>query len=77
MHKLEVGLFNFKFWHLWIIVLLMYLTSGYMMNAYIMNDSFYYSTFSSTLDQERIMDLIHIQRKFQFTGYLFTPLFLF
>lgn len=68
--------YNFKFWHLFIIITFLYIVVTYLAIAFIYTDNFYYASLSDKFDVDRITAMIAMQHKFQIFGYLFLPLVL-
>ena len=73
---MKTDIFNFKFWYVWLIIVLLYALITYVNNSFIYTDSFYYATLSDKLDISRITEMIALQHKFQILGYLFMPVVL-
>lgn len=69
-------LYNFKFWHLLLLIILLYAGTTYVTNTFMFTNSFYYTTLSDKLAIDRITELIFLQHKYQLWGYLFSPILL-
>lgn len=68
------SLYNFKFWHLWLIVVMFYLILSILSNIFIFTDNFYYNSLLDKFEIKRILEQISLQRKLQIFGYLFIPI---
>jgi hypothetical protein len=68
--------YEFKFWHLYIVIVLLYAAIGYVANVAIYTDSFYYNLLSERMDISRITDMITMHHKYQQIGYLVLPVIL-
>lgn len=75
--KRNTDFFNFKCWHLWAAIVLLYVSGSLLSNIYIFTDPYYYNTLSGKLTIERIAEIIAFQRKFQAFSYLFIPFMIF
>lgn len=64
----------FKWWHFYVIMCLFGVLFYWMSNHFILTDSFYFSSFSGSLDIDKIESLIQINKKFQWIGYIGIPL---
>ena len=71
---LKKELYNFKFWYLFLIITVFYLSIIYLTNTFIYTNAFYYEALSQKMNVDRIKDIIEMQRKYQIIGYCFYPL---
>jgi hypothetical protein len=70
------SIYNFKWWHLFFIFSLIYLSLAYLTNVVILTDSFYYSSLGDQLSIDRISEVIKFSKKFQWIGYCTMPILL-
>lgn len=68
--------YDFKWWQLFLVIAGIYLSLAYMINNFVLTDSFYYSDFSSQLNSESINKIIELNKKFQWISYLLFPILL-
>lgn len=71
---MKENIFQFKFWKLWAIIVLFYLILSFLLNTYILTESFYYNSLYGQLDSQRIVQVTSFQKKIERIGYLFIPL---
>jgi len=64
----------FKWWHFYLIMCIFGIMFYWMTNHFILTDTFYFSSFSSSLDIDKIESLIQINKRFQWIGYMAIPL---
>lgn len=75
-NSVKSGIFNFKFWPVWLIIVLLYILNTFISNIFVYTDTYYSSLLIDKFDSDRIMSMIVMQNKFQILGYFFIPVVL-
>jgi hypothetical protein len=69
-------IYHFKIYQINIGLIIFYLLAAWVYNNLIFTNAFYYSILGKQLSEERITDVIELNKKFQWLGYVITPIFL-
>lgn len=69
-------IYNFKFWLLYLIIAMLYMVITYATNTFVFTNNYYYSILSDKMDTGRIAEVLIMQHKYQFIGYLTLPVIL-
>lgn len=68
--------YSFRWWHLFLSYILIYMCITWLTNISILTESYYYSAFGTQIGSDRVAALIEMNRKFQWIGYIVFPLLL-
>ncbi len=74
--RLAKDIYEFKWWILSIIYALLFISMTLAVNHLIFTDAYYYSILGRQLDEERIAQIIEINKKYQWIGYIIMPVIL-